>query len=261
MVKQTGLSLIELMIAMTLGLILMFGVVQIFISSKQTYTVVTSQSQTQENARVLKHFLGRGLRHAGYWDDPTIPRALPEAGVFLENEIVFATNNDASEADVVDGTDTITVRFNGTADGQLRGCTGMPADEDQVIVDRYYLSPAGTNTQVPSLMCDSDLQDLAGASASTDSQPLIVGIENLQIEFGIGTANSITQYVSADDVTNWSNVRSVRYAILATSNQNTGGQENTNTYTLIDGETVTASGDRRMRQVQRDTVFLRNFRG
>jgi len=270
MVKQTGLSLIELMIAMTLGLILMFGVVQIFISSKQTYTVVTSQSQTQENARVLKHFLGRGLRHAGYWGDVTEFMAFPNAGVFDDNEAVFATNNDASEAIVVDGTDTITVRFTVTDDDQLRGCTGLEydlshpdaPDRQQIIVDRYYLSPASTNTQVPSLMCDSELQDEFGTTISAPApQPLIIGIENLQIEFGIGTVNSITRYVSADEVTNWRNVRSVRYAILATSNQNTGGQENTNTYTLIDGETATVSGDSRMRQVQRDTVFLRNFRG
>jgi len=263
MLKQKGLSLIELMIAMALGLILTFGVVQIFLSSKQTYTVVTAQSQTQENARVVKHFLGRGLRHAGYWDDSTVPIALPNTGDFNDNQIVFATNNDSTDAAVLDGTDTITVRFNGTEDGQLQGCTGMTPDEDEIIVDRYYIAPAGANELVPSLMCDSELQDMSGATIGTppSPQPLIIGIENLQIEFGIGSADRITQYVSANEVTNWNNVRSVRYALLATSNQNTGGQEDTNTYTLIDGESVTASGDNRLRQVQRDTVFLRNFRG
>ncbi|PTB99575.1 hypothetical protein C9993_02465 [Marinobacter sp. Z-F4-2] len=261
MLEQKGLSLVELMIAMALGLILTLGVVEIFLSSKQTYTVVVSQSQTQENARVVKHFLGRGLRHAGYWDDATVPIALPNAGDFADNQIVFATNNDTAEANVVDGTDTITVRFNGTADGQLRGCTGMTPTQNQIIVDRYYVAPAGANEQVSGLRCDSDLQNMAGTSVSTDSQPLIIGVENLQIEFGIGTADRITQYVSADEVTNWGDVRSVRYALLVTSNQNSGGQEDTNTYNLIDGESVTVSGDNRLRQVQRDTVFLRNFRG
>lgn len=258
---QKGLSLIELMIAMTLGLILTFGVVQIFLSSKQTYTVVTSQSETQENARVVKHFLGRGLRHAGYWDDATTPIALPAVGDFDENQIVFGANNDSTDAGVVDGTDTITVRFNGTADGQLQGCTGMTPDENEIIVDRYYIAPAGPNEQVSSLRCDSELQNMTGVANSTDSQPLIIGVENLQIEFGIGSADRITQYVSADEVTNWGQVRSVRYALLVTSNQNTGGQEDTNTYNLIDGESVTVSGDNRLRQVRRDTVFLRNFRG
>jgi type IV pilus assembly protein PilW len=262
--RQQGLSLIELMIAMTLGLILTLGVVQVFISSKQTYSVVTSQSQTQENARVVKHFLGRGLRHAGYWDDSAVPMDLPEAGDFDNNQMVFATNNDSTEANVVDGTDTITLRFNGSADEQLRSCTGRIAGPDRVIVDRYSIRPASASTSVPSLHCESAMLDLDGNAVTGEplqSQPLIIGIENLQIEFGIGTSDRIEQYVSADEVTDWKKVRSVRYALLATSNQNSGGQENTNTYTLIDGETVTASGDNRLRQVQRDTVFLRNFRG
>ena len=103
---------------------------------------------------------------------------------------------------------------------------------------------------------DSSVQPVVSAA-----QPLIIGIENLQIELGLGTETRITQYVDPASVTDWSEVKSVRYAILATSNQDTSGQEDTNTYTLVGGETVTASGDKRLRQVQRDTVFLRNFRG
>ncbi|MGO3295946.1 MAG: PilW family protein, partial [Marinobacter sp.] len=80
-------------------------------------------------------------------------------------------------------------------------------------------------------------------------------------EFGLAGSGGIIRYVTADAVTNWSTVRSVRYALLATSNQNMAGEENTRTYDLIGGETATASGDSRLRQVQRDTVFLRNYRG
>ena len=111
--NQRGLSLVELMIALLLGLVLILGVSQITISSKQTYTVVNSQSQTQENARVVKHFLGRGLRHAGYWDDATTPMLFPATGGFEENQILMASNNDSTDAAVLDGTDSITLRFNG----------------------------------------------------------------------------------------------------------------------------------------------------
>ena len=259
--NQKGLSLIELIIAMALGLILILGVTQIFLGSKQTYTVVTAQSQTQENARVVKHFLGRGLRHAGYWDDSTTPISLPAGGGFAENQIITSINNDSSDASVLDGTDTITVRFNGTADGQLRGCTGTVPTQAEIIVDRYYIAPAAATDLVPRLMCESQLQTITGTAISTSTQPLIVGIEDLQVEFGLAGSGGVIRYVTADNVSNWRNVRSVRYALLATSNQDTSSEENTRTYDLIGGETYTASGDSRMRQVQRDTVFLRNYRG
>lgn len=259
--KQAGLSLIELMIALTLGLILTLGVVEIFLGSKRAYTVVTAQSETQENGRVAKHFLGHSLRHAGYWDDPTTVRLFPARGVFLENQTFFATNNDSTEADVVDGTDTITVRYNGAADGRLRGCTGMTPDSSEIVVDRYYLRPAGANTNVPSLMCQSQLQDLDGNIKAVDTQQLILGVEDFQVELGLGSTDRVIRYVTPDEVSDWLDIRSVRYALVTTSDEDTAGQENNITYNLVAGETFTAPGDNRLRQVHRETVFLRNFRG
>lgn len=261
MVKQNGLSLVELLIALALGLILTLGVVEIFLSSKQTYTVVTAQSETQENGRVVKHFIGKSLRHAGYWSDPTVPYLFPNQGVFAENQIFFATNNDSTDANVVDGTDTLTVRFNGSSDGRVRGCTGMTPDENEVVVDRYFVRPAGANTNVPSLVCESNRLDFSGTILATDSQELIIGVEDLQLELGIGNADRVTRYVSPNGVTDWGAVRSVGYAVVTTSNSDTSGQRNNTTYQLIGGETYIAPGDNRVRQVHRETVFLRNFRG
>ncbi|MAA65185.1 MAG: hypothetical protein CL581_10475 [Alteromonadaceae bacterium] len=259
MFRSKGLSLIELMIAMALGLILTLGVTRIFLTSNTTYTVVTAQSQTVENARVVKHFLGRALRHAGYWDDVTVPRHFPALDSSLDEGVVIAaTNNDGTG-----GSDTLTVRFNGSFDGALTNCLGAVPDEGEIAVDRYFIGDAGGSTLVPALMCQSVIMttDSSVQPVFSAAQPLIIGIENLQIELGLGTETRITQYVDPASVTDWSEVKSVRYAILATSNQDTSGQEDTNTYTLVGGETVTASGDKRLRQVQRDTVFLRNFRG
>lgn len=63
---QRGLSLIELMIAMTLSLLLMLGVMQIFLSSKQTYIATEGLSRVQENGRFAMTFLSYDIRNAGY---------------------------------------------------------------------------------------------------------------------------------------------------------------------------------------------------
>lgn len=258
--SEKGLSLVELLIAMALGLILTLGVVQIFISSKQTYTVVTSQSQAQENGRIVKHFLGQALRHAGYWDDPTVPRHFPTHGSFSDDEVIRATDNDASEPAVLDNTDTLTIRFNGSADGTLSNCLGSVPEPDEFAVDRYYIGQPGGSTLVSGLICESRLI-AADGTETMSTQPLIVGIENLQIELGLGDQAQVLRYVKPDLVTDWREVKSVRYAVLATSNQDSAGARNTLTYTLLGDESATAPGDRRMRQVQRETVYLRNFRG
>lgn len=65
--KQEGLSLIELMISITLGLVLMAGVVQMFVSSKSVFTTQQSMSRIQETGRLAIEFLSRDIRMAGFY--------------------------------------------------------------------------------------------------------------------------------------------------------------------------------------------------
>ena len=64
--QQHGLSLVELMVAMALSLLLMLGVMQIFLSSKQTYSTNIALSRVQESGRFALDFLARDIRNAGY---------------------------------------------------------------------------------------------------------------------------------------------------------------------------------------------------
>lgn len=66
MFKQKGVSLIELMISLLIGLILMSGVVQMFISSKGTYTTQKAMSRVQETGRLAIDFIAKDIRLAGY---------------------------------------------------------------------------------------------------------------------------------------------------------------------------------------------------
>lgn len=63
---QKGLSLVELMIAITLGLMLMAGVVQLFISSKDTFRTQQATSRVQETGRMAVEFISRDIRMAGF---------------------------------------------------------------------------------------------------------------------------------------------------------------------------------------------------
>ena len=65
-IGQRGLSLVEIMIAVTISVVLLAGVGKIFVSSKQTYRVQDALSRVQENGRFAADFLSRGIRMAGY---------------------------------------------------------------------------------------------------------------------------------------------------------------------------------------------------
>jgi type IV pilus assembly protein PilW len=65
--KQHGFTLVELMVAMTIGLLLLGGVITILTSSHQTYRVNDALARMQENARYAFHVISRDIRMAGYF--------------------------------------------------------------------------------------------------------------------------------------------------------------------------------------------------
>lgn len=64
--KQSGFGIIELMIAVTLSLILLAGISNIFLGSKKSYRLNEASSRVQENGRFAVEFLTKEMRQAGY---------------------------------------------------------------------------------------------------------------------------------------------------------------------------------------------------
>ena len=64
---ERGLSLIELMVAMTIGAVLIFGATQVYVNSRQSYSVTESVARLQETARYALSVIEPDVRMAGYW--------------------------------------------------------------------------------------------------------------------------------------------------------------------------------------------------
>lgn len=64
--EQTGFSLVELMIAMTLGLVLLGGIGYVYIGSSGAFRTTDNLSRIQENARYALEVMSRDIRMAGY---------------------------------------------------------------------------------------------------------------------------------------------------------------------------------------------------
>jgi type IV pilus assembly protein PilW len=73
---QRGLTLIELMVAMLIGLFLTAGMIQLFIGTSRTYRFTEGLSRVQENGRFALDILARDLRMAGFSGcSPSLPVA------------------------------------------------------------------------------------------------------------------------------------------------------------------------------------------
>jgi type IV pilus assembly protein PilW len=62
-----GFSIVEMMVALVISLILMAGIGQIFLSSKQSFTIQNTLGRQQENGRYTTNVISQDLRRTGYW--------------------------------------------------------------------------------------------------------------------------------------------------------------------------------------------------
>lgn len=74
--RQSGLSLVELMVAITIGLLLLAGVTTVFVNSSQSNRELQKAAQQIENGRYAIDLLDSDLHHAGFFGQfYTLPAA------------------------------------------------------------------------------------------------------------------------------------------------------------------------------------------
>lgn len=171
--RQAGLSLVELMIAVTLSLILSLGIIQIFSSSKQTSRVQNALARLQENARFALDILSRDIRMAGqlgcnsnaHVTDSSNGNLGPFSNGIRGYDYNEATDDikltaDGSLNNVIDGTDVIMVIAAGT--------NAVSADSTTSAVTAGSIAPiADIEEGDPAIVSDCETADLfiAGARA------------------------------------------------------------------------------------------------
>lgn len=67
MLRQKGLTLIELMIAMVVGLVITSAATALFLATSKTHRSTTQVATLLDNARLAVTFIERDLQLAGYW--------------------------------------------------------------------------------------------------------------------------------------------------------------------------------------------------
>lgn len=238
----SGITLIELMVALFIASILLLGVASIYVSSKRGYLVQDSLSRQQENSRFSLELLMHDLRMAGY------PKT------FVLEPIVAATTSDGGGS----ANDAITVQYESNTD-----CLGQPtpacADNASFncAVNRYFIAndPA---TNENALFCQGN-----GAGGAV-SDVIADHVTNLQILYGLDTDTApdgiANKYVTWNNVAaaNRSKIVSVRFALLSETPKDVKKKVAPNPINFPLLDQVIAVNDKRIHRVYSSTVVLRN---
>ncbi|MEA3277711.1 MAG: PilW family protein [Pseudomonadota bacterium] len=124
---QTGLTLVEILVALAVSLVLLAGIVQIYAASKQSYRVTDALSRQQENARYAMEILARDIRSAGLLGcggrSTRVANSVNDAGAwYAEASAIIGYEGGVDSfpeeyaSDVLSGTDSVILRYANTDD-------------------------------------------------------------------------------------------------------------------------------------------------
>ena len=272
--NQRGMSLIELMVAMTIGLILTVVIANLFVGTKQTYRTQDDLSRMQENLRFAFQVIGRVTRQAGY-----------RADWHRTMEVVFGgaavAPIDGTNATGANNSDTLIVRFQGSgagtssanciasnscggADGRVLDCLGNRVDRQMgpapspyaasfnvTFAENWLRVRTGGANGGTALFCSID--------RGNTWVEIVPDIENMQVLFGEKTGpTAVDRYLAAGTAgLDMTRVLNVRVALLHRSANLTAGATDTRTYNLV-GTTVGPFNDQRIRTVATTNFVVRN---
>ena len=235
--QQRGFSLVELMVALVIGLVITLAAVSALVVTRQGFSAVDAASQLRDNGRFAADIVQRIALQTGFKDvsfvamDPSqqdkaddtaglIPANITgfNNAVFNSADLTAATARTASVTGY--GSDVLILRYQtsklnsdpatNTADGTMIDCAGntvttIPASRNERMVSVFYVDLDSSGE--PSLMCWS-----SSPGSSPNPQALVRGVENFQVLYGVdgfvsvntaftGTPDSVPEkYLRADQI-------------------------------------------------------------
>lgn len=254
---QAGLTMVELLVALALGMLIAAAAVAALIVARQGFRSVDTNSQLRENARFAASIIQRvviqgGFENAayGFYTDPKDPGLSGFDNAKIDQYVSTTSapsmaHDSRSTCAVTDtscanGSDILAVRYFGvsrgaSADGTMINCAGLPepeAAERAVSIFHVVRSSAGE----PTLACT---YRVPGTASNWNTVPLVTGVEAFQVLYGVDTRNGavvaatpqdgdtvadtyltarqLDSTPSASVADNWRRVRTVRIGLVIRS--------------------------------------------
>jgi len=295
---HSGFSLIELLIASTLGLFIIGGVITSFIGTKDADRMRSAISEIDSNARFAMQILREKISHAGYpsttnqmLDKPFYtPSDGEPTNIACGTGTIFDSSNlgavqpteDEHTQDQEAKGDILTVVYladNPCVDG-VTSCTGSTNINPKALV-YTDCTGGGSSRDARAVACSVDNmpnpQDAKIYSTFYMSsvkhtlycrgsrggvQPLVDNIQNIQYLYGVNHDNGTTEYLRAEVVETsdlWGLVKSVRVGLLMRSSEKFLLKEDGPDEYRVLNNNISVTDLRRLYRVYSTTIFLPNM--
>ncbi len=240
--RQGGFTLLELMIALMIGLFLVGALLIVVQDNKRAFTSQNQLARLQDLERLAMTILTDAIQQNGYFTDPTTYTAtslFPSSGSNFP--LAGQTLNGFSNYSA--GADTILIRRGAVAgDGIIDGCTGTTYTGTITTIGANFYIPAASTGNGGQIWCGENSQyymvvgDIAGFVTRNPIQ-----VTNMTFLYGVnstGASTSVDTYKTAAQMAtaDWLNVISVQITLSFTNPLYTApglGQPQTITFSRV----------------------------
>lgn len=286
--SQQGLTLIELMVSLVLGLIIIAAATMLFIAGQKSFALQQGAADIQDNANFALNYITKDVRLANLGNSTaSMTSTLAKGGIVFNttNLTGGTTGNFSSSAisgtsNVNVGSDQLVIQYLPTQTGGF-DCEGNEiTSTSSYVIQRYFVrqdtSTTGTETSATALAlaCDAGRATSAGVVSNfgDSGQILMKRVDYfhvlLVVENGSGSFRDMT---IADYLSSASTYRilGVKLGILVRSSQSVGVDSNidlTKSFTVLDNSvtlnsTIQNIKTKNLRQVVTQAVAIRNALG
>jgi type IV pilus assembly protein PilW len=252
-------TLLELVIAMALGLVVTVGAVSLYTTQRRAFEYASNAMRIRDAGLTALTLIGQQLQMAGFTPADIVGYDGPPPLFGCSGGRPTGADDSPACTKLSSGSDGVVVRYVGdsvstwqSTSGQATDCLGqsvtgtaaVPADQGVLIVNRFFASVSGS-TGEPELYCEGN------GNAGT-AQPLVEGVESVRIKFWLaGAPDAIA--ASAVPADQWAEIVAVDLCVLVRG----APQAQHSRYVDCDGVSVLGA-DLRPRQAFSRRVALRN---
>jgi type IV pilus assembly protein PilW len=212
MQQQSGFTMIELMVALLIGLFLMGGLMTLLQNNRKAFSSQSLLGQLQDSERLAMTMMAGVIQQSGYFPDPTLnspSTSFPAVGT------TFAAGQGLTGSTTA-GSDTIIARY-ATAPGDgILNCSGTsnPATS----------GANATYSNAFSIAVNGGVSQLICTDQNGNQYSLVNGVTNLAVLYGVSTSatntTNVDTYMTAAQVTAataWNNVISAKITLTFTN--------------------------------------------
>lgn len=191
-VRQHGMTMVELMVAVTVGLLVLLLAAGMLISANRGHAAQEEAARLDDSGRFALETIERAVRQTAYvnWDradagiadDPTAPARI----VGLDNRSLVKTADFISDPrpDVANGSDVLALRFAGAGsgpdgDGSMTSCAGFGVSEIEEGWSIFYVGRSAIG--------DTELRCKYRGSTSWGADAIVGGVDSFQVLYGLDT--------------------------------------------------------------------------